>query len=126
MRLLSVLTAILVVATLYLVVFERNALLDFAGTTTAEAVAPEETTQSAGDTASEPNNTVSVVALRSRARTVDGAVVLRGRTEAVRQVELRAETSGRIVSDPDGSGLSEHALHHFHGLVLDAYRRAAP
>ncbi|MBO9449735.1 ring-hydroxylating oxygenase subunit alpha [Tropicibacter sp. R16_0] len=36
-----------------------------------------------------------------------------------------AFTSGRIVNDPDGSGMSEHAVHHFHGLVLDAYRRAA-
>lgn len=33
-----------------------------------------------------------------------------------------AFTQGRIVNDPAGSGLSEHALHHFHGLVLDAYR----
>jgi choline monooxygenase len=32
---------------------------------------------------------------------------------------------GRIVNDPNGSGKSEHALHHFHGLVLDAYARAA-
>ncbi len=31
---------------------------------------------------------------------------------------------GRIVNDPDGSGKSEHAVHHFHGLVLDAYRAA--
>jgi len=30
---------------------------------------------------------------------------------------------GRIVNDPEGSGKSEHALHHFHGLVLDAYAR---
>lgn len=30
---------------------------------------------------------------------------------------------GRIVNDPDGSGQSEHAVHHFHGLVLDAYAR---
>lgn len=28
-----------------------------------------------------------------------------------------------IVYDPGGSGLSEHAVHHFHGLVLDAYGR---
>ena len=28
---------------------------------------------------------------------------------------------GRIINDPAGSGKSEHALHHFHGLVLDAY-----
>ncbi|MDJ0626774.1 MAG: ring-hydroxylating oxygenase subunit alpha [Rhodobacter sp.] len=36
-----------------------------------------------------------------------------------------AFTQGRIVNDPGGSGRSEHALHHFHGLVLDAYARAA-
>ncbi|GAB5468745.1 MAG: carnitine monooxygenase subunit YeaW [Rhodospirillales bacterium] len=32
--------------------------------------------------------------------------------------------SGRIVNDPSGSGKSEHAVHHFHGLVLDAYAQA--
>lgn len=32
---------------------------------------------------------------------------------------------GRIVNDPEGSGKSEHAVHHFHGLVLDAYADAA-
>ncbi len=30
---------------------------------------------------------------------------------------------GRIVVEPNGSGKSEHAVHHFHGLVLDAYRK---
>ncbi|MBX2884424.1 MAG: ring-hydroxylating oxygenase subunit alpha [Granulosicoccus sp.] len=35
-----------------------------------------------------------------------------------------AFNQGRIVHDPSGSGKSEHALHHFHGLVLGAYRRA--
>jgi choline monooxygenase len=29
---------------------------------------------------------------------------------------------GRIVCDPAESGLSERGVHHFHGLVLDAYR----
>ncbi len=33
--------------------------------------------------------------------------------------------SDRIVNDPSGSGKSEHAVHHFHGLMLDAYARAA-
>ena len=32
--------------------------------------------------------------------------------------------SGRIVNDPSGSGKSEHGVHHFHGLMIDAYRRA--
>jgi len=33
---------------------------------------------------------------------------------------------GRIVHDPSGSGKSEHAVHHFHGLLLDAYGSLAP
>lgn len=36
-----------------------------------------------------------------------------------------AFTQGRIVHDPEGSGQSEHAVHHFHGLVLGAYAQAA-
>ena len=40
-----------------------------------------------------------------------------------RGMETPAFTQGRIVNDPSGSGLSEHALHHFHGLVLDHYRK---
>ncbi len=36
-----------------------------------------------------------------------------------------AFTQGRIVHDPAGSGRSEHAVHHFHGLLLAAYNRAA-
>ena len=35
-----------------------------------------------------------------------------------------AFSQGRIVHDSGGSGKSEHALHHFHGLVLDAYAGA--
>jgi choline monooxygenase len=40
-----------------------------------------------------------------------------------RGMRTPAFTQGKIVYDPDGSGLSEHAVHHFHGLVLDTYRR---
>jgi phenylpropionate dioxygenase-like ring-hydroxylating dioxygenase large terminal subunit len=32
-----------------------------------------------------------------------------------------AYDQGRIVYDPAGSGLSEHGVHHFHGLLLSAY-----
>lgn len=40
-----------------------------------------------------------------------------------RGMDTPAFTQGRIVNDPSESGLSEHGLHHFHGLVLDHYRR---
>jgi len=39
-----------------------------------------------------------------------------------RGMRTPAFDQGRIVYDPAGSGLSEHGVHHFHGLVLDAYR----
>ena len=49
-----------------------------------------------------------------------------GLVESVqRGMSTPAFDQGRIVNDPDGSGKSEHAVHHFHGLVLDAYQRAA-
>ncbi len=49
-----------------------------------------------------------------------------GLVESVqRGMETPAFTQGRIVHDPGGSGKSEHAVHHFHGLVLDAYAQAA-
>jgi AcrR family transcriptional regulator len=39
-----------------------------------------------------------------------------------RGMRTPAFEQGRIVYDPAGTGLSEHGVHHFHGLVLDAYR----
>ena len=41
-----------------------------------------------------------------------------------RGMNTPAFEQGRIVHDPEGSGKSEHAVHHFHGLVLDAYKKA--
>ncbi len=41
-----------------------------------------------------------------------------------RGMNTPAFVQGRIVHDPAGSGKSEHAVHHFHGLVLNAYERA--
>jgi choline monooxygenase len=39
-----------------------------------------------------------------------------------RGMKTPAFDQGRIVYDPAGAGLSEHGVHHFHGLVLEAYR----
>ena len=39
-----------------------------------------------------------------------------------RGLRTPAFDQGRIVYDPRGSGLSEHGVQHFHGLVLEAYR----
>jgi multidrug efflux system membrane fusion protein len=42
----------------------------------------------------------SVVTIRSQARPIESAIVMRGRTEAARRVEARAETTGPVVSQP--------------------------
>jgi len=42
-----------------------------------------------------------------------------------RGMSTPAFDQGRIVYDPAGPGLSEHGVHHFHGLLLDAYRATA-
>jgi choline monooxygenase len=48
-----------------------------------------------------------------------------GLVESVqRGMNTPAFESGRYMVDIDGSGASEHAVHHFHGLLLDAYQRA--
>jgi len=42
-----------------------------------------------------------------------------------RGMRTPAFEQGRYLVDPDGSGLSEHAVHHFHSLLLNAYEKAA-
>ena len=36
-------------------------------------------------------------------------------------IQTPAYQQGRYMIDPDDSGLSEHAVHHFHSLVRKAY-----
>lgn len=94
MRIFSLLTAALVALALYGFVLEREAILRFAGAT--EQVVGAEMDDAPGrDPAA-----VSVVTVLSRAAPVDGAVIVRGRTEAARQVDVAAETTGKIVSSP--------------------------
>lgn len=102
MKLIPVITAILVSAFLYLLVFERDRLVAFAqGTPPTDEAETTQMQQETAETAtSGADDAVGVVAVHSVAQTVDSAVILRGRTEAARQVSVAAETSGLVVSDP--------------------------
>lgn len=42
-----------------------------------------------------------------------------------RGMNTPAFNQGKIVFDPQGNGLSEHGVHHFHGLLLEAYQSLA-
>lgn len=96
MRLFPILTAILVVAGLYFLVFQRDTLETAAGTPVDEVSAQSPQDETAAEP--QPGSGVSVVALSSSAREIEMPVLLRGRTEANRRVELRAETTGQVVS----------------------------
>ncbi|MEY8839829.1 efflux RND transporter periplasmic adaptor subunit, partial [Cribrihabitans sp. XS_ASV171] len=111
MRLIPFLTAILVTATMYLLVFERDDLIAFAkGEVAASAMLPgegdpaEAVAEAEADTVEaaedEAVRAVGVVAMHSAAREIDSAVVLRGETSAMRQVEVRSETSSTVISEP--------------------------
>ncbi len=101
MRIIPVFTALLVSAFLYLIVFERDSLVAFAqGAPTADTDLTLEDTAAETEVADVSDGAVGVVALHSVAQTVDSAVILRGRTEAARQVSVAAETSGLVVSEP--------------------------
>ena len=106
MRPLSILLAAAVAAILYVVVFERDRL-PFGGGEPVVALAAESEdgvreagAMAAGAATAEGPRRVHVVALRSQARPVEDAVVVRGQTEAAREVEVRAEIPGLIVSEP--------------------------
>ncbi|MDE9450666.1 efflux RND transporter periplasmic adaptor subunit [Aliiroseovarius sp. Z3] len=102
MRLFPIVTAILVVAGLYFLVFQRDTLETVAGTSSAQTV--EEAPETPENADASPASGVSVVALHSTAREIELPVLLRGRTEANRRVDLRAETTGQVVSDKIAKG----------------------
>lgn len=103
MRLIPLLTAILVTLTLYGLVFERDTLIAFArGETAQDAQAPEpkDEIEASSPAAAADSGKIGVLVLKSQARQVDSAVILRGQTRANRQVEVRAETSATVLSEP--------------------------
>lgn len=93
MRLFPILAAIVVSSLIYIFIFQREAL-------TGQETAAANAAQTAEAAQTEEPQGVGVVAVRSTARAIDSAVILRGQTEADREVVLRAETSGQIISDP--------------------------
>jgi len=104
MKILPIITAILVMAALYLVVFEREKIIQFATGAPAAATTADAADAIQGDTT--PDSTapkqrvVAVVAMKSQASQIASAVLVRGRTEAARQVSVRSETSGKVISEP--------------------------
>jgi multidrug efflux system membrane fusion protein len=103
MRLFSILAAIAVSLAIYAFVFERPRLvaaLGMDGTDAVEVAQPDTAASAEAAEAATNPDAIGVVAIHSRAQDIDSAVVLRGQTQADRQVEVRAETSGKVISAP--------------------------
>ena len=105
MRIIPPLTAVAVSALLFGLIMERDSLMAFArgedasaGETETAVTEPEVATEA------EAISRVGVVALRSSARNIDNAVILRGQTRAMREVDVRAETSSTVISETTSQG----------------------
>ena len=104
MRLISIVNAVLVVTALYYLVFERDALFAFAGRGEDQTETATEAQAGAEEVAQAQDSAIGVVALRSTAREIGSAVQLRGQTKANRQVEVLAETTSTVISEPKRRG----------------------
>ena len=103
MRIVSIILALMIAAVLYIVVIERDTLIAFVNEQPSQVTSEVEVEGTTDNTPPLTNNfedVVRVMAIRSQIREIDSAVVLRGQTEAARQVIMQAETSGRIISEP--------------------------
>lgn len=103
MRIVSIILALMIAAVLYVVVIERDTLIAFVNDQPSQVtteVEVESTTDNPTPLTNDLEDVVRVMAIRSQIREIDSAVVLRGQTEAARQVIMQAETSGRIISEP--------------------------
>jgi multidrug efflux system membrane fusion protein len=98
MRIFPLITAAIVVAVLYFVIFERDRALEWAGAGGDAAQVAAET--EAAPQLQDASTAFRVVAVRSTATEISSFVLVRGRTEAARQVDVRSETSGKVISDP--------------------------
>ncbi|MEC9434347.1 MAG: efflux RND transporter periplasmic adaptor subunit [Pseudomonadota bacterium] len=99
MRLIPMLMALAVVVGLYLWIAPG------AGEPARAAASGDAAAQSAAAPAAAPEaRPVRVVAFHSQAQDVRSAIVMRGRTEAHKLVDVRAQTSGLVVSEPLRAG----------------------
>ncbi|WP_298913312.1 efflux RND transporter periplasmic adaptor subunit [uncultured Roseobacter sp.] len=99
MRFFSILAAVLVSAVLALFILDRPRLYALIGKEYSETT-EEMTAADTAVTEQASASLVKVVVQKSVARQIDTAVSLRGETKAAREVNVRAETSAVVVSEP--------------------------
>ena len=106
MRILPILVALIVSAVLALSILARPQMMAMMGMSNDASASVDETSPTADASQEEEtdNNRVRVVVRKVKAQQVDSAVILRGETAAARQVDVRAETSAIVASEPRRKG----------------------
>ncbi|MEM7521177.1 MAG: efflux RND transporter periplasmic adaptor subunit [Pseudomonadota bacterium] len=105
MRFFSILAAIVVTLGLALSIFARPQLMALFGGGAQAAEPPATSAAALEDTAGQEGaadaaQLVKVQVRRIEGRQVDSAVIIRGETQAARQVDIRSETSAIVISEP--------------------------
>ena len=125
MRIFPILLTLIVGSLLYVFVMEREWLYTQIGI--SPATTPVEVVEAEVDDAEETGVTtdglIKVVAQRSVAKVIESGIVLRGQTEALRQVDVMSETSSTVTSEPLRKGQFIEAGQEM--CVLDAGTRGA-
>jgi multidrug efflux system membrane fusion protein len=116
MRIFPIFTAIFVATALYFVVLDRERLKQISSVPhlalmqqeSSDAEPVTQTPESAENTTARSDKSgaagadapVAVVVHRSTSESIDTVVTVRGQTQAVRQVDVRAQTSAQVISEP--------------------------
>ena len=106
MRLVSVIVAVIVAVSLYYLIVDRNSLIYFLKSSQNIKPSNEVSTQVKEKKLNDLTETElpSVIVKKSVARKTKNVLILRGRTEANRKVEVRAEVNGVVISKPRQKG----------------------
>ena len=102
MRLISILISVLVAISLYFLIVDRSSLVDFMRNFQKDkkiSLELDNNSKSLKDT-DQDNELPIVLVKKSKEIITDNTLIVRGRTEAIRKVEVRAEVNGGVISEP--------------------------
>ncbi len=107
MRIISLAVAIIVLTAFYLFTFERDFINNFTTLNSSNSLEKNssKTIKKSVTEKSDKNQTAfPVVVKKSKAQDLDNLLILRGQSEAVRQVSVKSQTTGLIISEPIRKG----------------------
>ena len=102
MRLMSILISVLVAISLYFLIVDRSSLVDFMRNFQKDkkiSLELDNNSKTLKDT-DQDNELPIVLVKKSKEIITDNTLIVRGRTEAIRKVEVRAEVNGGVIAEP--------------------------